>query len=159
MTLAFVKTAPGEDPIIIEGYFAATPARVFEAWTVADEVMKWFGHSPNSLYSAHIDLRPGGAWQFVMSRDDQKSMGFEGEYVAIDPDRRLVFTWSHVVVHANNVRDATPPSQVEVTFTANGDGTDLRLVHSAVQDDETRMRFGGGWNAAMGVLSELFSNA
>ena len=78
------NTEPGADPIVVEGYFAAAPARVFQAWTDPDIVMRWFGRVPNSLHSATIDLRRGGAWRFVESSDDVKSVGFEGEYVA-DP--------------------------------------------------------------------------
>ena len=47
--MQFVKTEPGTDPIIVEGFFAATPAKVFEAWTKPDIVVKWFGHKPNSI--------------------------------------------------------------------------------------------------------------
>lgn len=157
MTLEFVRTEPGEDPIIVEGYFAAAPARVFQAWTDPDMVMKWFGYAPNSLQGARIDLRPGGAWQFLKSNDAEKSVGFEGEYLEIDPGKRLRFTWSYFVEHANGEREATPASQVEVHFTANGSGTDIRLVHGAIQDEGTRQGFAGGWDAAFGTLNTILS--
>ncbi len=50
--MEFVKSAPGDDPIVVEGFFAATPAKVFEAWTDPNIVVKWFGQAPNSLHSA-----------------------------------------------------------------------------------------------------------
>jgi uncharacterized protein YndB with AHSA1/START domain len=155
MTLEFVRTEPGDDPIIVEGYFAVTPAKAFQAWTDPDIVMKWFGYTPNSLHSATIDLRPGGAWQFLKSSDEEKSVGFEGEYLDIEPDKRLVFTWSYVVAHATGARDATPYSQVEVNFTAKGNGTNIRLVHSAVLDEAMRTGFSGGWDAAFNTMSAL----
>lgn len=158
MTLEFVRTEPGEDPIIVEGYFAATPATVFRAWTDPNIVMKWFGYAPNSLQGASIDLRPGGAWQFLKSSDDEKSVGFEGEYIEIDPDKRLRFTWSYFVEHANGEREASPRSQVEVNFIANGSGTEIRLVHGAIQDEGTRQGFAGGWNAAFNTLNTILSN-
>ena len=158
MTLEFLRTEPGDDPIIVEGYFAATPARVFQAWTDPNIVMKWFGRAPNSLHSATIDLRQGGAWRFLESRDEEKSVGFEGEYLDIEPGKRLVFTWSKVVAHATGERDSTPYSQVEVIFTAKGHGTDVRLVHSAVHSEDARRGFGGGWNLAFNTMSALLSN-
>ncbi|MDH3738355.1 MAG: SRPBCC domain-containing protein [Alphaproteobacteria bacterium] len=157
MSLEFVRSEPGDDPIIVEGYFAVAPAQVFQAWTDPDIVMKWFGRAPNSLHAATIDLRPGGAWQFLELGDAEKSVGFEGEYLDIEPGERLVFTWSKVIAHASGDRDATPTSQVEVTFTANGRGTDVRLVHSAVHDEPTRRGFGGGWSFAFGTMSALLS--
>lgn len=159
MTLEFVRTEPGEDPIVVEGYFAATPARVFQAWTDPNIVMKWFGRAPNSLHSATIDLRQGGAWQFLESSDGEKSVGFEGEYLDIEPGERLLFTWSQVVAHTSGEREATPLSQVEVIFTAQGRGTHVRLVHSAVHDEDTRRGFGGGWAFAFNTMSALLSNS
>ena len=159
MTLDFVKTRPGDEPIVVEGYFAAAPARVFQAWTVPDEVLKWFGRAPNSLHSATINLRQGGTWQFLESKDEKTSIGFEGEYLKIELNERLVFTWSKVTAHAAGKRESTPFSRVEVTFTANGDGTDVRLVHSAIHSEDTRRGFAGGWEFAFGTMSALLSDA
>lgn len=155
MRLEFVRSEPGNDPIIVEGYFAATPARVFQAWTDPNIVMKWFGRVPNSLHSATIDLRQGGAWQFLESKDEEKSVGFEGEYLDIEPGERLVFTWSKVIVHASGERESTPHSRVEVILTEMGSGTAVRLVHSAVHSEETRRGFGGGWECAFNTMSTL----
>lgn len=157
--MEFVKTEPGADPIVVECYFAAAPATMFRAWTDPDVVVKWFGRAPNSLHSATIDLRPGGAWQFLKSKDENKSVGFEGEYLVIEPGKRLVFSWSQVVAHADGKREATPPSQVEITFTAKGKGTNLRLVHSAVHGEEARHGFAGGWDRAFSLMSALFNES
>ena len=154
--MEFVKSELGEDPIIVESYFPAAPERVFRAWTVPDEIMKWFGPTPGSLHSAAIDLRKGGAWQFLKSKDAEKSVGFEGEYLEIETGKRLLFTWMHVTAHSSGMRDATSPSQVEVTFTAKGKGTEVRLVHSRVHNDATRRGFSGGWNGAFTNLKALF---
>lgn len=155
--MEFVITEPGADPIILEGHFAAPPVEVYQAWTDPDIVMKWFGRVPNSLHSASIDLRLGGAWKFLESHDDEKSVGFEGAYLAIEPARRLVFTWSKVIARATGERDATPHSQVEVTFSARGNGTDVRLVHSGMHDDDIRRGFAGGWDFAFSTMSVLLS--
>ena len=150
--MEFVRTEPGADPIVVEGYFAAPPARVFEAWTNPNIVVKWFGRAPNSLHSATIDLRPGGAWKFLKSKDDDKSIGFEGQYLDIQPGEKLVFSWAHVIAHANGEREATPYSRVEVIFTPKGRGTHVRLVHSAIRSQDARRGIGGGWEAAFTFL-------
>jgi len=155
----FVKSQPGTDPIVVEGYFAASPARVFEAWTDPDIVMKWFGPAPNTLHSATIDLRLGGEWRFLKSKDDAKSVGFEGQYLEIEPGEKLVFSWAHVISYANGEREATPYSRVEVVFTAKGSGTHVRLVHSAVRAEDARRSIGGGWDGAFGNLTDLLDAA
>ncbi len=152
--MAFIKSPPGDDPIVVEGYFAAPSAKVFEAWTDPNIVVKWFGHAPNSLHSATIDLRPGGAWRFLKSKDDDKSIGFEGRYLDIQPGEKLVFSWAHVVAHANGEREATPYSRVEVIFTAKGSGTYVRLVHSEVGSEDARRGIGGGWEAAFTFMGD-----
>ena len=157
MTLEFVLSSPGADPILVEGFFQAPPLRVFQAWTDPDIVMKWFGPRPNSLHSATIDLRPGGAWRFLESQDKEKSVGFEGEYLDIDPGKRLVFTWSKVITLASGEREGTPTSQVAIAFSAKGAGTQVRLVHSAVHSEEMRRGFAGGWNFGLGTLRALLS--
>lgn len=157
MTLEFVRSEPGDDPIIVGSYFAATPVRVFQAWTDPNIVTKWFGRVPNFLHSATIDLRPGGAWQFIESKDEEKSIGFEGAYLTIEPNARLVFTWSQVIIHATGERESTPYSQVEIVFTPKGNGTEIRLVHSAIQSEDIGRRVGGGWESAFKTMSALLS--
>lgn len=161
MTWQFVKSQPGHDPIIVESYFAATPDKVFRAWTDPDMVRRWFGPAPNSLQSATIDLRPGGVWRFLESSNENGSVGFEGEYLTIETNQRLVFTWSKFMTRADEQVEpdfqATPRSHVEVLFTPTGSGTSIRLVHSAVHDEDTRRGFGGGWDRALGTMSALFS--
>jgi len=155
--MEFVTSTPGSDPIIVEGYLAATPAEVFEAWTTPAIVMQWFGLAPNSLHSATIDLCEGGAWQFVKTKDKHKSVGFEGTYLDIQHNKKLVFTWSLVTALADGTRDATPPSRVEVEFISNGVGTDLRLKHTALDMEALSIGFGRGWNIALGSLSSLMN--
>lgn len=157
--LEFVKTEPGADPIVAGSYFAATPAKVFQAWTDPNVVMRWFGSQPNSLHSATIDLRPGGVWCFLEFKDDEHSIGFEGKYVEIEPDKRLVFTWSKFTSGANGQRVTSPPSRVEVSLSANGTGTDVRLVHSAMHSEELRRGFAGGWDRAFRTMSAMFADA
>ncbi|MEM8750741.1 MAG: SRPBCC family protein [Pseudomonadota bacterium] len=152
----YLKTEPGSDPLIVEGYFAVSPARMFEAWTSPDIVKQWFGLKPNSLHAAEIDLRQGGRWRFVNSIDDEKSTMFEGEYLEIEPDRRLVFSWSHAVRFVNGEKDVTPPSRVEVEFEQMGSGTNVTLCHTAIQSEDARKGVGSGWETSFGILADMF---
>ncbi len=156
MNFDFVSSAPGQDPIVVEGYFAAPPATVYKAWTDPDIVVKWFGQAPNSLHSAEIDLRVDGTWRFLKSKEGAKSMGFEGTYLEIIPDRRLVYSWALVQTHEDGSRDVSEYSQVEVKFSPKGKGTAVRLVHSAIREEDMRRGVGGGWNAAFTHMTALF---
>ena len=151
----FVKSQPGKDPIIVECYFPASPAKVYEAWTDAEIVKQWFGYEPNSLNSAKIDLRPGGAWQFLFIDNAEKSMGFEGEYIEIQENEKIVFSWAHITTLANGKQEKTSDSRVEVIFSAKGNGTDVRLIHSAISNDDARKGIGGGWESAFASLLDM----
>lgn len=159
MTFQFVKTELGSDPIIVEGYFAASPKAVFRAWTDPEIVMKWFGPQPRSLLSADIDLQVGGVWRFVMRNDDEETMGFEGEYLVIDPGRRLVMNWSKFFAASSGPNDAPSVSQVDITLSAKGVGTDIRIVHSAIADKGTRIGFTGGWEHGIKNLRDIFEES
>lgn len=157
--MQFVKTEIGADPIVVEGYFSSPPQSVFQAWTDPQIVKRWFGPTPDTLLSATVDLRVGGIWRFVMARDDEKTMGFEGKYLAIEQDRRLVLNWSKVTTYASGRREATPASRVEILLSAKGSGTDIRIIHSAISDKETRIGFTGGWEHGIMNLRALLESA
>ena len=146
----------GRTPIVVDCYVPAVPDLVFEAWTDPDIVMKWFGHAPNSLHSAVVDLRPGGTWRFLVSQDRAKSVGFEGEYIDVRPGERLVFTWSRVIDHADGTHEAMLHAEIEVHFTARGDGTDVRVIHTVKRPEDPREGIGDNWVRAFVGLVALF---
>jgi uncharacterized protein YndB with AHSA1/START domain len=155
----FVTSSPGQDPVKVEGYFAASPERVYNAWTDPDVIVKWFGTHPNTLVSAEVDLSVGGAWRFVSEAGPEKTVSLEGHYREIDPPARLVFSWAHVVAHESGERQSTPESLVEIDFEPKGSGTMVRLVHSAISTESARLGVGGGWEASFGAMSKLLDPA
>jgi uncharacterized protein YndB with AHSA1/START domain len=69
------------------------PERVFRALTTPDELVHWWG-SPDTyqLTEATMDLRVGGKWR-TLGRGATGPFSVSGEYLEIDPPRRLVQTW------------------------------------------------------------------
>ena len=64
-------------------------ADVFRWWTEADLLREWM--SPIGTVDAEVDLRVGGAFRIVM-KGGGRVIEHVGEYLEIDPPRRLVFT-------------------------------------------------------------------
>ena len=155
--MEFVQSTPAADPLSVGRDLEASPEPVFFAWTNAEEVMQWFGHKPNSLHSASIDLREGGAWRFVESGDEQQRSYFEGRYLKIVNNALLLFTWSRVSHRTDGSLHTSSASQVEVNFTAHKRGTQLRLIHSAIHDDPTRYGFCHGWERAFTNWGQCFN--
>ncbi len=154
----FLKSEPGVDPVVVEGLFAATPQRIFRAFTEPDEVSCWFIPKNGSLVSAEIDLKVGGRWCFVIEKTDEKQIHFEGEYLLIEAPNRLGFSWRHVVQFADGTRESTDTSKVTVTFTEAGKATEVRLCHEAIRTEDARRGVGGGWNGCFGRIADLVAD-
>ena len=80
--------------IRIERRFAAPAQAVFEAWTSAELLRRWY--PPGADWDtpvAEVDVRVGGKLRLVMRRPDGQAFGGGGEYLEIRPPERLVFTW------------------------------------------------------------------
>jgi uncharacterized protein YndB with AHSA1/START domain len=68
----------------------APPAVVFEAWTSADSVKRWFAPQPYTVPEAKVDLRVGGAFEVCMRSPDGEIHWTRGTFVEIETGRRLV---------------------------------------------------------------------
>ena len=121
--------------------------RVFRAWTDPKEIIKWFGLEAGAMLSAEIDLRVGGRWCFVMNEDEEGRASLQGEYITIQADERLEFSWRHVREHADGRREETPVSKVIVLFREDGASTHVHLRHEGIIRQDGRQGVGMGWNA------------
>lgn len=117
-------------------------AEVFRWWTDPALLCQWM--TPVGTVEAEIDLRVGGRLRIVM-KGEGRVIEHTGEYLEIDPPRRLVFTW--VSAYTGRV-----PSVVTVELHAAGDDlTDLRLVHSQLPGEAAPWHR-GGWDAMLDRL-------
>jgi uncharacterized protein YndB with AHSA1/START domain len=118
----------------------ASPGTVFDFFTDPAKMVRWKGAM------ATLDPRPGGVYRVQMN---EQAVAV-GEYVVVDPPKRVVFTWGWEGDDA-----ITPPgsSTVEVTFTPDGDGTLVRLVHTGLPSPESVEAHGHGWDEYMPRLA------
>jgi uncharacterized protein YndB with AHSA1/START domain len=111
-----VDDAPAETSVVEhEVRVAAPPDVVFEYFTDPVKMVRWMG------MDATLDPRPGG-----VCRIDINGYVALGKFVQVDPPWRIVFTWGW-----ERELFAVPPAStaVELSFTPDGDGTIVRLVH------------------------------
>ncbi len=114
-----------------EVHIDARPETVFEFFVDPAKMTRWKGRQ------ATLDPAPGGEYR-VEINDQAVAVG---EYVELDPPRRVVFTWGW------DGHPTVPPgtSTVEVTLTPDGDGTLLRLVHRDLPAEEVEQH-AHGWD-------------
>ncbi|MGC3940141.1 SRPBCC family protein [Roseobacter sp. EG26] len=148
-------TSPeGVNPVVISAVFAASPERLFDAWTRAEDLRKWFGNDPSDLTTIHLDLSVGGLWRFEMKAKNNKAEYLEGQYINIDRPRFLCFSWVHVVVTHEDHQRQTPPSQVSVHFEALGAATRITLEHKEIASPSGRIGVRTGWKASFQKLAK-----
>lgn len=148
-------TAPGDPMAIrIERTYAAPAGAVFEAWTSADLLRRWY--PPGADWDtpvAEVDLRVGGRLRLVMRSPDGQEFGGGGEYREITPPRRLVFTW------AWDEPDVAEGVQlVEVDFTEHADGTTtVVMTNRGLADERSRESHRDGWEGSFDNLARVLS--
>jgi uncharacterized protein YndB with AHSA1/START domain len=102
----------------------ADPETVFPFLTDPERMVRWIG------VGATLDPRPGGA--FVLETTGGYS--FSGEYLAVEPYSRVVFTWGY----GNFPQEPNPlppgSSTVEIELVPDGDETIVRLAHRVPTD-------------------------
>jgi uncharacterized protein YndB with AHSA1/START domain len=68
--------------------------RVFAALTVPEEVMRWWGSDDTYRTTEwEADVRVGGRWRAAGHSKDGQRFWLEGEYLELDPPRKLVQSW------------------------------------------------------------------
>lgn len=117
----------------VETRIAAAPETVFDFFIDPDKMIQWMGRA------AELEPRPGGGFRCEMN--DRYTA--RGEYVVVEPSRRVVFTWGW----EGEGSETTPGSStVEVELEDDGDGgTRVRLVHRDLPSAEATQGHRKGW--------------
>lgn len=155
--MSYLQSQPGEEPVVVEGLFAAGRERVFRAWTDPAQIRRWFIPPHVTVEAASHDVRVGGRWCFRFADGAGGRSRLEGEYLAIRPNERLEFSWTHVTERADGGEDRTGTSHVTVLFEADGAATRVRLTHAGIVTREGRAGVGGGWPAGFAGLALLLA--
>jgi uncharacterized protein YndB with AHSA1/START domain len=95
----------------------ASPETVWEFLVDPDKATRWMGQS------ATLDPRPGGLYRVEVIPNNTAV----GEFVEVDPPRRLVFTWGWEP--GGNGTEPPGSTRIEIELVPNGDGTTLRFRH------------------------------
>lgn len=116
----------------VEIRIAASPETVFDFFTDPDKMIQWMGRS------AELDPRAGGTLRCdINGRDIAR-----GKYVTVERPHRIVFTWGW---EGEEPTVAPGGSTVEILLARDGEGTQLRLIHSDLPSAESAERHGYGW--------------
>lgn len=135
----------------IERTIAAPPERVFDAFTKAETLSRWFGPTAEHALTVHaLDARAGGRYRIEMQAPGGPASVVGGVYDEVSRPHRLVFSWRW----EDKPQHGT--SRVTVSLEAKGAGTRLSLVHELLPTEDARDAHTRGWNGCLDKLVRLF---
>ncbi len=137
---------------------AAPRHRVYEAWTSAEMIKKWWGPEGYNGLSAKSDPRPGGSFQVEIEGPDGTVHLMSGVFTEVVAPSLVCLEIRHRQFEGAAERpEGYIPTQVRVELREHADGTELTLLHTGFLDAALANRFNGGWTSSFLKLSTLVS--
>jgi uncharacterized protein YndB with AHSA1/START domain len=127
--------------------------RVYAAWTDPAQMKQWFGPDNVETRDLIADARVGGSFCWDLTNSEGEKMTMRGEYSELQPDKKIVFTWHW----EDDVDWENHISIVTIELNDREGGTELRLIHEQLPNEESRDGHTRGWNSALDKLERFFS--
>jgi uncharacterized protein YndB with AHSA1/START domain len=113
---------------------AARPETLWEFLVDPEKAARWMGQE------VALEPRPGGVYRVNVIPGSVAL----GEFVEVDPPRRIVWTWGW---EPGGLATLAPGSTtIEVELVPDGEGTTLRFTHRGLPSEDTRRRHAHGWD-------------
>jgi uncharacterized protein YndB with AHSA1/START domain len=135
--------AGGMLEMVLTREFEAPVARVWQAWTTAEDVKRWWGPEGFTAPVAEMDVQIGGTSLVCMRSPDGQDFYNTWTYTVIEPNQRLEFVHHFADAQGNPISPADAglppeiPSEVPhiITFKPlDGDRTELTVVEQGYRD-------------------------
>ena len=118
---------------------------VFQAWTDPGQVARWWGPKGFVTIACDMDIRPGGAYWFVMRSPEGTDHRKRGVYREIVAPERIAFTFAWEAADGTLGHETL----VTVTFDAIDDKTRLTLRQGAFDSVAGRDDHVIGWTSCL----------
>jgi uncharacterized protein YndB with AHSA1/START domain len=135
----------------IKRFIKAPRDRVYAAWTDPEQLKQWFGPEKVQTRDLVADAQVGGSFRWDLTNSEGERMTCRGEYRELQPDRKIVFTWQWEDDEDWEGR----ASVVTVELNDADGGTELRLIHEQLPNEQSRDGHTGGWNSALDKLENF----
>lgn len=149
-----MSASTAEAVVALERAFDAPVARVFAAWSDPRLIAQWFGAPGYTVRTCSADLRVGGRYQITLTAPNGAELQHHGEYLEIEPPRRLVFTWELDNQDCPGSRGVCVSSLVSLDLREQDGGTYLQLLHERLPTASARQGHRQGWQACLDSLSQ-----
>ncbi len=152
---------PESNQLIAERSFSAPKSKVWQYYTTAELLDLWWGPLPYKAVTKSFDFREGGHWHYVMQGPEGDAHYCVNNYKTITPEES--FTAFDGFAHEDwSINRTLPGSDWEVTFTENGDVTEVKVVLTCADEKELstliEMGMKEGFNQGLDQLEALLEN-
>ena len=141
--------------------FAASPAKVWQAWTEAELLDKWWAPKPWKAETKSMNFSEGGQWLYAMVGPEGEHHWSRVNFNAIKPGRSFDYTCKFCDENGNAI-DGSPTMHWFNSFHAIPAGTrvDIEISFDRDIDMETiiKMGFEGGFTMGLNQLDELLAS-
>jgi uncharacterized protein YndB with AHSA1/START domain len=149
---AAVVTLPSDTQIQITREFDAPAALIYRAWTTPELVRRWWAGDKGQVVSAEVDLRVGGTWRYVMTANAGFEVAFHGEYLELEPGRRIVSTEIF-----EGMPDAAATSTMTLTEEDGRTTMTILVQHASKENRDAHVNSGmeGGMQTSLAMLEDV----
>jgi uncharacterized protein YndB with AHSA1/START domain len=142
-----VSDASGVLRLHLEKVLPVHPGRAFDACVEPDRLARWWGPAGFTAPHVALDVRMGGSYRIEMQPPDAAAFHLRGEFLEVDPPRRLVYTFEW---EEPDPDDTT--TLVELSFLDHGAGTRLVVDQGTFASGERLSLHEAGWTDTLDRL-------
>ena len=143
--------------ISVHRLIKAPRQRVYDAW-IDPEIRKlWWRATPEMACDlCQIDAQVGGSYRIAMHEGDKQHITI-GQFVELDPPKKLVFTWSWEGIDFG--KDSTVTIELLEAELDDQPATELVLTHERLLSAHERSEHNAGWMGCLKQLGKMFIDA
>lgn len=136
--------------IFIEKNFESSIENVWNAWTVPNLIMNWFGSDPGGkVLKAKLDVRSGGEFEIVFQDSDLTEHTCSGMYKEVQQFSSLTFSWQWK-------SEPGVISLVTVLLIPKGRSTLMQFEHKNLGSG-SRHNYAIGWQTTFSKLERMLN--
>ena len=136
----------------LERIVPAPRERVFAACIDPEQLARWWGPADFTSSGVELDARAGGRYRIRMQPPEGEAFHLRGEFVEIDPPRRLVYTFEWEQPDPDDLE-----TTVMLSFLEHDTGTTVVLAQGPFATAPRRALHETGWTETLERLERFLA--